>query len=143
LEIPSGIFGTIVDRIETGVYALDRDKRIVHWNHGAEQINGYLRQEVLGREYSGDLIVESDEHSPLVCVHSCPLESPPGAGTPQRVTTYVRHRAGQVVPVLLWTLSLKDGSGATTSSVKIFSEQRTAAQPLHAGSPHSSQKTRA
>jgi PAS domain-containing protein len=60
LEIPSAIYETIVDRIETGVYALDRDKRIVYWNHGAEQVTGYLRQEVLGREYRGDLVVESE-----------------------------------------------------------------------------------
>jgi PAS domain S-box-containing protein len=121
------------------VYALDRDKRVVYWNHGAEQITGYLRQEVLGREYRGDLVVESDEHSPLVCVHGCPLEPPPDAGTPQRVMTYVRHRSGHVVPVWLWTLSLKDGSGSIAGSVKILSEQRTAPEPLHAGSLHASE----
>ncbi|HMK22574.1 MAG TPA: PAS domain-containing protein [Terriglobales bacterium] len=54
MEVPSVIFGTIVDRIETGVYALNLEGKVFYWNHGAEQITGYLGQEVLGREYRGD-----------------------------------------------------------------------------------------
>jgi PAS domain S-box-containing protein len=134
VEIPSAIFSEIVARIETGVYALNRERKVVYWNHGAEQITGYLRQEVLGREYRKDLVVENEEHCPLVCVHPCPLEGPPEADWPQRIMTYLRHKAGHVVPVLLWTLSLKDAAGQIVGSVKIFSEQLTALEPRHAGS---------
>jgi PAS domain S-box-containing protein len=50
LEIPSpNIFQAIVDRIETGVFALDLDRKISYWNHGAEKITGFLSQDVLGR----------------------------------------------------------------------------------------------
>jgi GGDEF domain-containing protein len=55
--------------------------------------------------------------------------------------TYVRHRAGHVVPVLLWTLSLKDASGSLAGTVKIFSEQVTAPEPRHSGSLYSSANT--
>jgi diguanylate cyclase (GGDEF)-like protein len=37
-----------------------------------------------------------------------------------------------VVPVLLWTLSLKNGAGKVVGSVKVFSEQLTALEPRHA-----------
>jgi diguanylate cyclase (GGDEF)-like protein/PAS domain S-box-containing protein len=134
VEIPSAVFLAIVDRIETGVYAVDRNRKVVYWNHGAEQITGYLRQEVLGREYRSDLVVENEDHCPLVCVHQCPLASPAGAGWPQRIMTYLRHRAGHVVPVLLWTLTLKNGAGQIVGSVKVFSEQLTALEPRHASS---------
>lgn len=140
MEIPSAIFEAIVERIETGVYGLDGNQRVVYWNHGAEQVTGYLRQEVLGREYRADLLVENEEHNPLVCVHPCPLESPPRAGLPQRIMSYIRHRSGHVVPVLLWTLSLKDAGGNVVGSVKIFTEQLTALEPRHAGaSPNSNE----
>jgi PAS domain S-box-containing protein len=48
-----GMFEAVVDSIEAGVYLVDRDGKIVYWNHGAETISGYLRQQVTGR-YCGD-----------------------------------------------------------------------------------------
>ncbi len=140
MEIPSAIFGAIVDRIETGVYALDGNGRVVYWNHGAEQATGYLRQEMLGREYRAELVVESEEHNPLVCVHACPLESPEGAGSPRRMLSYIRHRSGHVVPVLMWTLALKDQAENIVGSVKVFTEQLTALEPRHAAAASNSKE---
>jgi PAS domain S-box-containing protein len=37
-------FEAVVDSLEAGVYVVDRDRKIVYWNHGAERISGYLRQ---------------------------------------------------------------------------------------------------
>ena len=43
------VFQVIVDRIDSGVYALDLEGKITYWNYGAEKISGFLSQEVLGR----------------------------------------------------------------------------------------------
>lgn len=43
------IYRTILDNLKTGVYTVDRNRRIRFWNEGAEQITGYLRQDVVGR----------------------------------------------------------------------------------------------
>ena len=40
------MFEAVVDSLEAGVYLVDRDRKIVYWNHGAERISGYLRQQV-------------------------------------------------------------------------------------------------
>lgn len=88
---------------------------------------------MLGRGLREDLLVESDDHNLLVCVHICPLETSP-VGRPRRTLTYVRHRAGHVVPVTLWTISLKDKNGQISGSMKIFDEQLAAPEPRHAES---------
>ena len=43
------VFQAIVDRIDSGVYAVDLQGKISYWNYGAEKISGFLSQEVLGR----------------------------------------------------------------------------------------------
>ncbi|MGC2196202.1 MAG: diguanylate cyclase [Terriglobales bacterium] len=123
LEIPSPeVFQTIVDRVETGVYAIDLEQKIFYWNYGAGKITGFLSQEVLGRPCRDSILVEYDDHNPLVCAHHCPLEGTRD-GTRQEVVTYVRHRSGHVVPVRLWTMALKNRAGAIVGAVKVFSEK--------------------
>jgi len=53
-----GISRAVVDRIETGVYAVDVHQRIVYWNYGAEKVTGFLSQGMLGRLCSSNLVVE-------------------------------------------------------------------------------------
>jgi diguanylate cyclase (GGDEF)-like protein/PAS domain S-box-containing protein len=123
LETPSpDVFQAIVDRVETGVYAIDLEQKISYWNFGAEKITGFLSQDVLGRACRDNILVEYEEHNPLVCAHHCPFE---GArdGAHQEVVTYVRHRSGHVVPVRLWTMALKDRAGAIVGAIKVFSEK--------------------
>ena len=37
----------VLDHLYEGVYFLDREKKVVYWNQGAEQITGYSKTEVL------------------------------------------------------------------------------------------------
>lgn len=121
--IPSAeVFQAIVDRIDSGVYAVDLDGKISYWNYGAEKISGFLSQEVLGRACRDSILVEYDDHNPVMCVHHCPLEGVRN-GSRQEAMTYLRHRAGHVVPVRLWTMALKDRAGNIVGAVKVFSEK--------------------
>jgi PAS domain S-box-containing protein len=91
-------------------------------NYGAEKISGFLSQEVLGRACRDSILVEYDDHNPAMCVHHCPLEGV-RHGARQEVMTYLRHRAGHVVPVRLWTMALKNRAGDIVGAVKVFSEK--------------------
>ena len=42
------IFRVVLESLQTGVYFVDREQKILFWNEGAEKITGYLRQEVVG-----------------------------------------------------------------------------------------------
>jgi diguanylate cyclase (GGDEF)-like protein/PAS domain S-box-containing protein len=117
------VFQAIVDRIETGVYALDLDQRVVYWNFGAQKITGFLSQDVLGRPCADSILVEYDHHNPVVCTHHCPLESGIGQHAHREVVTYLRHRQGHVIPVRLWTMALTDPAGSVTGAAKVFTEK--------------------
>lgn len=40
------IYRSVLEHLETGVYIVDRNRRVRFWNEGAEQITGFLRQDV-------------------------------------------------------------------------------------------------
>jgi len=123
LEIPRPeVYRAIVDRIETGVYAVDVEGKILYWNYGAEKLAGFLSQDVLGRSCRDHILVEYDDHNPVVCAHHCPLESMRD-GARQEVVPYLRHRAAHVVPVRLWTMALKNRAGDIVGAVKVFSKK--------------------
>lgn len=55
-----------------GVFAVDENQRIVHWNAGAERILGYSSQDVLGL-FCYDVIKGFDGSSRQVCYLGCPV----------------------------------------------------------------------
>ncbi len=64
-----------------GVFAVDGDQRIVHWNAGAERILGYSSQEVLGR-FCYDVIRGFDQAARQVCYLGCPVIDCAKGGSP-------------------------------------------------------------
>jgi PAS domain S-box-containing protein len=46
-------FRLLVQNVQDyGIFILDRDGRVASWNEGAERINGYTSEEILGRHFS-------------------------------------------------------------------------------------------
>ena len=43
------VFETAVDSLDVGAYLVDRHRKIVYWNRGAERFSGYLHPDVTGR----------------------------------------------------------------------------------------------
>lgn len=126
LEFPGPeVFTAVVDRIETGVYVVDGKQRVVYWNHGAEKITGLLTQEMLGRPCVSNLGLEALEHNPAVCVHQCPMER--AAKEPRHdVTVSMRHRAGHLLRVRLWTMAVRNAAGEIVGAVKVFTDRANA-----------------
>src|ERR1700689_337905 len=54
------IYKSILESLPTGIYLVDRDRRICFWNTGAEDISGYLRQDVVGH-FLRERLLASDE----------------------------------------------------------------------------------
>ena len=55
-----------------GVFAVDEDQRIVHWNAGAENILGYSAKDILGR-FCFDVMKSVDDQPKEVCYLGCPI----------------------------------------------------------------------
>ena len=62
----------LMNKAPYGVYAVDMDQKIVFWNHSAEQILGYKRNEVIGRRCYQVCASLPDEGTEPVCMDGCP-----------------------------------------------------------------------
>lgn len=120
------VFRAIVDRIDIGVYAVDLSGKIVYWNHGAEEITGFLGPQVLGRGCGESILAENDERQPLLAAREYQTKAGTTGGAPTEQMKYLRHRSGQVVAVRQWTMAIRNEEGHIAGAVSVFSEQPVA-----------------
>ncbi len=117
------IFEAVVDSLETGVYLVDQHRKIMYWNHGAERISGYKRQDVIGRFCRDDLLVHCDENEKQLCGAACPLVECMRDGQPREAALYLRHREGHRVPVHVRAIPLRDRNGVIVGAGELFEER--------------------
>jgi diguanylate cyclase (GGDEF)-like protein/PAS domain S-box-containing protein len=122
LEHPE-IFRSVLEGLQTGVYLVDRDRRIVFWNDGAERITGYLRHEVVGRSCRDSLLDHCDNEGNLLCAKACPLTEAMRDGHPRDTQVYVRHRAGYRIAVQVHAMPLRDNHGGIIGAAESFDDQ--------------------
>jgi diguanylate cyclase (GGDEF)-like protein/PAS domain S-box-containing protein len=105
------------------VYLVDRERRILFWNRGAEQITGYLRQEVLGRSCFDDLLMYCDAECNVLCGVSCPLVGTMHDGMPRESDVFLRHKDGQRIPVRVRAAPLRNADGEIVGAAESFDER--------------------
>src|ERR1700689_1803895 len=84
----------LLDHLEAGIYMVDRGRRILYWNRGAEQISGFLAQDVAGAFCQGDLLMLWACSGRGMCGENCPLSTVMFDGKPREHTFFLRHRHG-------------------------------------------------
>lgn len=104
----------LLDSLEGGVLAVDRDMRITAFNRAAEEITGLNREEVLNKEcrqvLKGDL-----------CKDECPMKEAMKTGEP--VYSYeitITNKAGKKIPVNVSTSALRSSSNEIIGAVENF-----------------------
>jgi diguanylate cyclase (GGDEF)-like protein/PAS domain S-box-containing protein len=116
----------VLDSLSVGVYLVDRQRKILFWNAGAERISGYLRHEVLGRCCRDEILVHSDEKGRVVCATECPLQAAIQEGEHGESHLYLHHRNGHRIPVLVRAVPIRDASGTIIGAAESFDEPRSA-----------------
>lgn len=93
-----------------GVYAVDVDQRIIHWNPAAERILGYKSEDVAGlRCYEVCASVLQNGTAPI-CVEGCPSLALARQGIRPPVTeVLMRHSSGERKPVSVIPLIVHAG----------------------------------
>lgn len=121
----------LLDNLPDGVYATDRERRIIYWNKAAERITGYSRSEVLGARCSDNLLQHVDEHGRILCLMNCPLADAMEAGSSRMAQVFLHHRDGHRIPVAVRASPILDALGAVVGAVEIFSEDFSLHEVLH------------
>ena len=115
-------FKHVVDSLPDGVYVTDRERRIIYWNHAAEELSGYSAQEVLGNRCSDNFLMHIDDSGCLLCQGDCPLSRTLEDGLPHRADVYLHHKSGHRVPVEVRVRPIWGGNGEVVGAVEVFSD---------------------
>jgi PAS domain S-box-containing protein/diguanylate cyclase (GGDEF)-like protein len=118
------IFRTVLDSLRTGVYIVDRQRKILFWNAGAEKITGYQRHDVVGHASRDNILAQCDDKSCMLCGAMCPLTEAVIQGKPTEAQVYLHHKAGHRVPVRLRVGPIRDRHGSIVATAASFEEER-------------------
>jgi diguanylate cyclase (GGDEF)-like protein/PAS domain S-box-containing protein len=120
------IYQTVLDNLHTGVYIVDRNRRIRFWNEGAEQITGYLRQDVVGRFLREHLLATGDVVKDLDSDPDDPINLVFRDGKSSIMDVSILHKDGYRVPIVLHTMPIRNSRGAVIGAAESFDKNRSA-----------------
>ncbi len=120
------IYQTVLDGLETGVYIVDRNRRIRFWNEGAEQITGYLRQDVVGRFLRDHLLATGDDVKDFGADPEDPINIVFRDGKPSIMDVSILHKDGYRVPIVLHTKPIRNSRGNVVGAAESFEKNRSA-----------------
>ena len=120
------VYRTVLEGLQTGVYVVDRDLRILFWNDGAEKITGYLRQDVLGA-FCRDQTVAADSHEKNVLSEAAAaLSQVMRDGKPNVMDVSLRHKAGHRIFVRLRAVPIRNSHGSIIGAAETIEEDLAA-----------------
>ncbi|MFH1995606.1 MAG: sensor domain-containing diguanylate cyclase [Candidatus Omnitrophota bacterium] len=123
MKIPLNIYKEILHNLYDGVYILDKNRKIIYWNKGAEKITGYSEREVLGRRCSDDILMHIDKKGVKLCgTDDCPAVRTIENGEVPEEELYIHHREGYRIPVLTRIDPVRDSKGKLIGTAEIFSD---------------------
>ncbi len=115
-------FKNILDNLSDGVYFVDRDRRIIYWNKGAERISGYTAEQVQGHFCQDNLLNHVTENGKPLCLDGCPLHATMQDETPRQAEIFLHHASGHRVPIIVRTSPMRDENGEIIGAVETFSD---------------------
>lgn len=117
-------FKKIAKYLYEGVYIVDRTRKIVFWNQGAEQITGYKSEDVINSHCYQDILKHVDKNGKKLCHDGCPLLDTIQTGKANEADVYLHHKNGHRVPVSVKSMPLYDPNGNIVAAVEVFTDAR-------------------
>src|ERR1700722_2895661 len=116
------IYRRILESLQTGIYLVDTDQKILFWNEGAERITGHLRQDVLGRFCVDDLLGNRDGHDSFAADAADAIAAVLRDGKPVAINVSLCHKEGHRVLVRLRAVAIRDSHGKVIGAAESFEE---------------------
>jgi PAS domain S-box-containing protein len=116
------IFRAVLDSLQAGVYLVDRDRKILFWNAGAERLTGHIRQDMLGRSSREDFLGHTDNDNNEMSGDAAPLETALRNSKATDAQISLRHKNGHRIPVRLHAAPVRNANGKMIGAVESFQE---------------------
>ena len=112
----------LLESLHDGVYFVDRERKILYWNKGAELLTGYSAAEVVGRSCFDNILMHVTAGGCSLCLNGCPLGKTIEDGQRRESEIFLRHKLGHRVPVSVRAAPLTDHQGKIIGAVEVFSD---------------------
>ena len=124
MEPKDDFYRDLLDSLAEGVYFVDKDRYVTYWNHGAEAIAGFTRDEVVGTQCSDGKLNHVDDTGKQLCdEEDCPLWRCMQTGENVVADVFLHHRSGHRVPVRAKTAPIRDNKGNIVGAVEAFEDR--------------------
>ncbi len=113
----------ILDSLNDGVYAVDRDRRILYWGESAQHITGWEASDILGKRCSDDVLCHEDKDGHRLCGEEyCPLHRAmvTNQSSTSPVMLFARSKKGPLVPMRVSVAPIRSSSGEVIGGVETF-----------------------
>lgn len=121
----------VLNHLFDGVYIVDKERKILFWNKGAERITGYSAQDVEGKFCYDNILQHIDDKGTRLCVFGCPLHATLNDGQFREAGIYLHHKQGYRVPISVRVTPLKNKNNEIIGAMEIFSENFTQQSQLN------------
>jgi diguanylate cyclase (GGDEF)-like protein/PAS domain S-box-containing protein len=119
------IYRKILESLQTGIYLVDHDQKILFWNDGAERITGHLRQDVLGRFCVESLLANHGGHDSFAPDAADAIAAVLRDGKPVAINVSLCHKEGHRVLVRLRAVAIRNSHGTVIDAAESFEESLT------------------
>jgi diguanylate cyclase (GGDEF)-like protein/PAS domain S-box-containing protein len=120
------IFRVVLESLQTGVYFVDREQKILFWNEGAEKITGYLRQDVVGCFCRENIVAAENGGKNVLSDAAESVSMVLRDGKPAISEVSLRHKSGHRVFVRLRAVAIRNSHGTIIGAAESFDESLSA-----------------
>ncbi len=132
LPVSFVFFKQFFDSLFDGVYIVNKERKILYWNRGAEAITGYSQDEAVGRYCNSGVFDHTDGAGCKLCEGKCPLLKVIETQQPQRKRVFFRHKDRRRTPVAMHCLPFNNEQGEIVGVVGMFRDASETAALEHA-----------
>lgn len=112
----------IIENLKEGLYFVDNNRIITYWNKTAEEITGFLADEVIGNSCARNLLTHVDKDGNNLCLGMCPLAATMKDDKHRNTEVFLHHKDGHRVPVSVSVNTIKDDKGNIIGGFELFTD---------------------
>jgi diguanylate cyclase (GGDEF)-like protein/PAS domain S-box-containing protein len=120
-------FKQLFDSLSDGVYIVDKERKILYWNRGAQALTGYSQDETAGRYCNSGVFDHTDGTGCKLCEGNCPLLKVIETEQPQYKRMFFRHKDRRRIAVAMHSMPLKNERDEIVGAVGMFRDASEAA----------------
>ena len=107
-----------------GVYVVDKQRKIIFWNRGSEEITGYSANEVINSNCYNNILRHVNEDGKALCFDGCPLHHTLATGDIQEANVFLHHKEGHRIPVKVKSIPIYDEEENIVAAIEVFTDER-------------------